>query len=324
MKVLKYFTLFCSLIISLSNAFGQETSNDFQRLKLAAVIIPQAVSIPIEASTLLINKMNQIVSDNGMTGNTNSARFIITPNVAVLTKEITGGAPMLHTLQLELTFYIGDGISGTKFSNTSLMSTGVGTSESKAYIDAIKRINSKDENIRKALEIGKLKIIDYYAKNCDIIINKAIASANSQRFDEAIYELTSIPDACEVCYNKALDKATTIFKSKIDFECKVLLNEATNVWSNSQDNYGAQQASNYLSQINPNSSCYKDAVALNDKIALRIRELNQREWQFMLKKQQDAVDIEKAYIKAVRDVGVAYGENQPQSITTTYNVIGWW
>ena len=316
--------LWCLSIFASTKLFSQATSNDLQRLRLAPVIMTQAVSIPNEAHSLLINKMNQIVSDNGMSGNAKSTRFIITPNVAVITKEITGGAPMLYTLQLEVSFYVGDGLNGTKFSNSTVTLTGVGTSENKAYIDAIKRINSKDESIKNALEIGKLKIIDYYAKNCDIIINKAIASANSQKFDEAIYELTSVPDACEACYNKCLEKAMTVFQSKIDFECKGLLNSATNAWSGSQDSFGAEQASKFLSQINPNSLCYKDALVLSDKIAKRIKELDQREWQFALKQQQDAIDIEKAYINAIRDVGVAYGENQPQTITTTYNVIGWW
>ena len=35
-----------------------------------------------------------------------------------------------------------------------------------------------------------------------------------------------------------------------------------------------------------------------------------REWDFILKIQEDQVALEKQAIKAVRDVGVAYGKNQ--------------
>jgi hypothetical protein len=40
----------------------------------------------------------------------------------------------------------------------------------------------------------------------------------------------------------------------------------------------------------------------------------------LLKQEQDAVDLRKAEIKAIRDIGVAYGEHQQP---TTYNV-RWW
>jgi hypothetical protein len=42
-----------------------------------------------------------------------------------------------------------------------------------------------------------------------------------------------------------------------------------------------------------------------------------------LKEQKDSVDIEKATIKAARDIGVAYGENQPDVVYETA-VYLWW
>jgi len=101
------------------------------------------------------------------------------------------------------------------------------------------------------------------------------------------------------------------------------MNEANNIWATNQDYSGAQRASEILNKIDPNSSCYKDAIVLSDKIAKRIKEIDQREWNFMLKEQQDSVDIEKATIKAARDIGVAYGENQPEVVYETV-VYYWW
>jgi hypothetical protein len=57
-------------------------------------------------------------------------------------------------------------------------------------------------------------------------------------------------------------------------------------------------------------------------MAKRVKELDQREWNFKLKQQQDDVDITKATINAVRDIGVAYGNGQPKTIV--YNTRGWW
>ena len=59
-----------------------------------------------------------------------------------------------------------------------------------------------------------------------------------------------------------------------------------------------------------------------NEIKDRVKDIDAREWDLMLKVQQDNVDLEQAAIRAYRDVGVAYGNGQPDSIS--YNVIGWW
>ena len=64
-----------------------------------------------------------------------------------------------------------------------------------------------------------------------------------------------------------------------------------------------------------------EIIIFSEKIAKRIKELDEREWNFMLKKQQDNVNITNARIKAARDVGVSYGTNQPKE---TYNIRSWW
>lgn len=70
------------------------------------------------------------------------------------------------------------------------------------------------------------------------------------------------------------------------------------------------------------SKCYKDALALGNTIKAKLKKDEDKEWSFKLKQQQDNVDLEKQAIKAVRDVGVAYGRNQPKSMT--YNLGSWY
>ena len=101
------------------------------------------------------------------------------------------------------------------------------------------------------------------------------------------------------------------------------MNESNSVWTANPNYDGAQQASSILSRIVPGASCYNDAITLSDKIAKRLKEIDKREWDSMLKQQQDSVDIEKEYIRAARDIGVAYGENQPDVVYET-SVILWW
>ena len=310
------------MLVLVFNSWCQTKSDDISRLKLAPIILPQASSIPSEANSLLIDKMNQIISANGLTANSQNSRFIITPNVAVLNKEILGGAPILYSIKIRTTFYVGDAISGTKFSTAAVESIGTGTSENKAYIQAFNKINVQDKNILNAIDLGKLKIIEYYSTNCDIIIRSATSIAQKRNYDEAIYNLISIPDACGVCYNKAMDAIKPIFKEKIEFECSVAFNKASNAWNSNQSYAGAEEAAVYLSQIDPGASCYVNAQELRNKISKRIQEIDQREWNYKWEKE---IGITKDLIKAYRDIGVAWGENQPQTIntTTTYNVL-WW
>ncbi|TXI67448.1 MAG: hypothetical protein E6Q46_03165 [Flavobacterium sp.] len=302
------------------NALGK--SDDAARITLAAYVPQQIDKMPDAARSILANKLNQIVTQNGMGGAANNERFIITANVNVISKDLTATAPPMTALVLEVTLYIGDGFVGTKFSSTSISVKGVGESETKAYISALKGISPTNSNIQSFVGNGKSKIIEYYNSKCDFIIKEAQTLVSQNNFEEAIFKLTSVPEVCKECYDKCMDAVGPIYQKQIDRECKSKLMEANTAWNAAQDSYGADIAGGILAQIDPNASCYKEALALSNKIAQRIKEIDQRDWKLQLKEQQDNVDIQKATIKAIRDIGVAYGNGQPK--TVTYNVRGWW
>lgn len=307
------------------NAYSQNTlgkSDDAARITLAAYVPQQIDKMPDAARSILANKLNQIVTQNGMGGAANNERFIITANVNVISKDLTATAPPMTALVLEVTLYIGDGFVGTKFSSTSISVKGVGESETKAYISALKGISPTNSNIQSFVGNGKSKIIEYYNSKCDFIIKEAQTLVSQNNFEEAIFKLTSVPEVCKDCYDKCMDAVGPIYQKQIDRECKSKLMEANTAWNAAQDSYGADIAGGILAQIDPNASCYKEALALSNKIAQRIKEIDQRDWKLQLKEQQDNVDIQKATIKAIRDIGVAYGNGQPK--TVTYNVRGWW
>ena len=302
------------------NALGK--SDDAARITLAAYVPQQIDKMPDAARSILANKLNQIVTQNGMGGAANNERFIITANVNVISKDLTATAPPMTALVLEVTLYIGDGFVGTKFSSTSISVKGVGESETKAYISALKGISPTNSNIQSFVGNGKSKIIEYYNSKCDFIIKEAQTLVSQNNFEEAIFKLTSVPEVCKECYDKCMDAVGPIYQKQIDRECKSKLMEANTAWNAAQDSYGVDTAGGILAQIDPNASCYKEALALSNKIAQRIKEIDQRDWKLQLKEQQDNVDIQKATIKAIRDIGVAYGNGQPK--TVTYNVRGWW
>ncbi|HRO75536.1 MAG TPA: hypothetical protein PLP27_05260 [Crocinitomicaceae bacterium] len=319
----KIFVIGLSLIAGL--ALGQnntQKSDDAGRIALATVVPSQIEEMPPSARDVLENKLNQITAKNGLGASSLNNRFIITANVNVLTKDITATAPPMHALTLEITLFIGDGIDGTLFSSTSLSYKGVGANETKAYLAALKNLKPDDVRFQNFINTGKDKIIAFYNSKCDFILKEAEMLVSQNEFDAAISKLVGIPEVCKECYDKAMDAVAPIYQKQIDRECKILLADAQGTWNSSQNLDGASSASMYLGQIDPNASCYEDAKKLSASIAKRVKELDQREWDFKMKQQQDNVEIRKATIKAARDIGVAYGNNQPKSVT--YNYRGWW
>jgi len=314
--------LFLSLSLSALSQNNLGKSDDGARIVLSTYIPDQIEGLTPIIQSNLANKLSQIASANGMGGASNS-RFIITPNVSVLTKDITPTAPPMHAYTIEVTLYIGDGIDGTLFSSQSITLKGVGTNESKAYIAALNGLKVKDPIYQTFLEKGKTKIIEYYNSKCDFILKDAQSLVSQSKFDEAISKLTAIPEVCKSCYDKAMDAVGPIYQKQIDKECKLKLAEANNIWNTSQDSSGASSASESLAKIDPNAACFKEAQAFSAKIAKRILEIDKREWNFQMKQQQDDVDIRKATIKAARDIGVAYG-NGPKATVVRYNIRGWW
>ena len=317
------FYIFCLVSIKAFTQNDKGSSNDIARITLAAYVPEGIDKMPDAARSILANKLNQIVTQNGMGGSAYNERFIITANVNVINKDLTATAPPMTAFGLEVTLYIGDGIEGTKFSSTSISVKGVGENETKAYISALKRISPTNSSIQDFVENGKSKIIEYYNSKCDFIIKEAQTMVSQNQFDEAIFKLTSVPEVCKDCYDKCMDAVGPIYQKQIDKECKSKLMDAATAWNASQDTYGADIAGQILSQIDSNAACYKEALALSNKIAQRVKEIDQRDWKFQLKQQQDNIDIRKATIKAARDIGVAYGNGQ-KSNTITYNVRGWW
>ena len=315
------FLSLCALVAINFGAKAQNTAGkleDMGRLTLAAYVPPQIDQMPDAARSALSNKISQIVTQNGMGGSARNERFILTANIVINTKDILPGPPPMHAYTLDITFFIGDGIEGTKFASKTVTVKGVGTNETKAYMEAIKMVKPTDPALQSFVEEGKKKVMAYYNSKCDFIIKDAQTLASQDKYDEAIYKLVSVPDVCKECYDKCMTAVAPMYQKKIDRECKLKLAEATGIWNASQDMAAADNAGAILAQIEPAASCYGEAKALHAKIAKKVNEIDKREWAFKVKEQAQTSEMIKAY----RDVGVAYGNGQPQNVS--YTTVGWW
>lgn len=357
MKQIKYLLTLLIITTCLYSQNNRGKTDDVGRIAIAP-IVGEIEDMPASAEKMLLNKMNQILSKNGMSSFSN--RFIMFPNVTILDQNIIASAPPTHAYTLEITLSIADNKTQTIYHSASMEKRGVGKNPTKAYIQALKTLNAKHNDIKDLVETAKNKIVEFYNSECDFILKEAESKAKRKKYDEAIYELTSIPKICKECFEKGQDTAIEVYKQKMDNECMELIAKAKA--AKAKNNYNL--AASYLASILPDVSCYKDAQVmlkeiedhrcnvalgkakgawaggdsngaarwlgeistdskcaqeasqLGSEIKSKLQADEDRDWDFKLRAWDDKVELQKNSIQAIRDIGVAYGENQqPTDIT---------
>jgi hypothetical protein len=309
------------LALFLSFQLYSQSSNDQSRIILNAFVFDIDNKLPQEAKTNLQAKLEQVASNNGIGGDSYTPRFIIAAKIIIQTKDIIAGPPQMVVLNLDVIFYIGDAIDNQIYSNTSISVKGVGTNENKALINGIQQISPKNKNFAELVNEGKSKIVNYYTEKCDFIIQKSKTLSQKQKFDEAIYELMQVPEVCKTCYEKCMASVQPIFQAKIDREAALALNNAKNSWNASPNSKGAKDVASLLENIDPSSAEYKNALAFSEVVRKKIEADEKRNWDFKMQKYADGVKLEQDKLNAMRQMTIAYYQNQPKTII--YNKIIW-
>lgn len=302
---------------------GQGKTDDFGRIAIIPYVVDQVENIPSSAVNNLQSKMAQILTKNGIAGSTNfPGQFIMVPNVSVLSKDVLASAPPKVVLTMEVAFYIGDGINGVKYGNAVVSLKGVGSNENKAYISAFKNIRSDQPELVALIEKSKNRILEYYNSGCDFIIKEAQNLAEQNEYEQAIVKLSAVPVVSKDCFNKSQDMIAKIYDKKINRDCEILLNKATNSWNAGQDYDSALVAAGYLNQIEPESKCFKQAKNLAKSIQKGIQRTNDKNWELLDKQLESITEIEKSRNETAKEIALAYANNLPK--TVVYNVKGWW
>jgi hypothetical protein len=285
------------------------------------VYLGELKDIPAESKSNLENKLRSFIANNGF-GNLYNSRFILTANVVVENKEYTSTSPVMIATTLGVYLYIGDGIDGTIFSAANIKLKGAGTTDIKSYNSAFSKLNLGKEEYTSFLSTAKNKIIQYYSENCDFLIKKANQSSLQGDYKKALYDLASIPVVDTLCSEKIEKSLIGIYQLMIDNECQKKLQNAKAIWSVEMNTISAEKASKEIMNISSQSKCFGDAQLFVDEMKKRILEIDTREWDFQLLQESNINNIQLSEIEAARQVGIAYGSNQPQNIN--YNISGWW
>ena len=296
---MKKITLSLIICATFLNLTAQNKLDDINRIVLNTYLPQQIETLPSQAKSLLENKLSQISSNYGMGGSAINPRFVLMVNIAVLSKDIISGPPQMTSMNFEFTFFIADAIDMKKYANTSIevKGVGVGNNETKAYIEAIKNINVNNQAIKKFIEDGKSKIINFYTTQCDFIIRDAISLSKKGEYDASILKLASVPDVCENCYIKAMDTMQFVYQQKVDKECLLIMRNAKSTWMANQNSDGASKVAEIINTISPFSTCEPDASTLMKQISSKLAADEKARWEFQIQKHKDAVKLKEESLR---------------------------
>ena len=300
-----------NIILALSMALPSTMMAEDCALRIMAVPVQQGEPVSTEISNMLMAQLETGLSLNGMVVNGDYSQFFITGKFTNFIKDVTSTVPAKTTVNTLLTLSIGDLASQTIYASQSFELRGVGESDTRAFMMALRKLNRNNKDLTAFATKGKKQIVDYFDRNYKSIISKASRASSLRHYEEALYYITSIPE-CSKGYAEAAPVTERIFKLYIDYTGKKLLAEARAAWAASPDSAGAEKAFASLIQIDFESSAYPDAEAL----AREISKITQRNWDFENReKYNNEIELRRSTIEAARAVGVAYGSHQQPTTT---------
>ncbi len=274
-------------------------------------------------------KMQQVATQYGLASNGLTDRFVMTAKVNVTSKDVTPTTPVKISQKMEVTLFIGDVVDNKVYESVVLNVAGIGQSEEQSMIKAFNQIKSSNPLLKVFVENAERKIAEYYSNNCQYILTEANSLAQQQKYDAAIAKLMAVPKVCKECYEQCMAKAEDVYQKKIDEDGAILVQQARNKWLATRDHTAAKESLAILSNISPQSKAQEDANRLIGEINTHLRnieaiaeEQRKQEWEFALKQYNDHIKTQHKLIDAAREVGMAYANNQPRTITYN-NFISW-
>ena len=302
-KILLSIVALCSSVCSFSQGCD---------LPISIAYSTEVENMPEASQSYMTNKLRQVLTANGVTGDMDFSQFTLVPRYDIVDKHIVPGPPTKLVYNLSFTFTIINTQDNTNMATMAMDMDAVGENENKAFISGIHQIGNNSQKIDLFISNARKKIVAYYNKNYQRLIQKAKVLEGMNKYEEALYYVMSIPECCSG-YTVAMKAALPIYQKNINREGEKLLIQARAIWAAGNNDEAAAGAAALLIEIDPSASCYGQAKALLNEI--KAKASKNQPWNFELKKYCDSVSIEQQKISAAKAVGVAYGKGQKSQTT---------
>ncbi len=262
---------------------------------------------PSAGAIQLTNKLNMLLTKQGIASMDSQEQFALTAFVVPQTKTVLPGPPTQYSEEMEMTFYVCDVVNKIVFASISQTVKAIGTTEGRCYMEAIKKIDPSNKEMQAFIERGIEKIVAYYDDQADRIFKEVEMKAHLHEYGAALAQITAFPTQSKR-YSEAVALTQRVFDKYQDYICHGNLQQARTAWVQEQNARGAAIAGEFLAEIYPDAGCYKEAQELYKEIHDKVS----ADWKFEMKQYQDGIDLESQRIDAARQVGIEYGKHQTQ------------
>lgn len=303
MKMKKILTVAC-VFVGLT-AYAQDCV-----MPISVQLDEEFTNVPSAANRMLYQSLNRVATENGLTMD-EGTHFVLTARCDVLDKSNLPGPPIQTVYNLGMTLYMADAYTHKKFATAYITLDGVGTGEVKSYINAFRRINTNNNEIKDLIERGKKGMMEYYDTQYKNILAEAKRLESIQNYEGALALAFSIP-LCSKGGDDAQMYGMKLYTKYINRLNLYLLNQAKALWAAGQDQQTAYDVCAMLAQIDPDSNSYAEAGRLMNEVKKQVRSDIDFE---MREKYRDQIQLEKDRIAAAKAVGVAFGNGQKPTTT---------
>ncbi len=303
--------LFWGLFLNIST-HGQ--SNSKYLFPLNTYVNNSESKLPESSLSILTSKINNIVAKSGIGGNNfNNPRFVLYTKFITTKKNIITGISSGVSISAEIYLHIGDAFGKTIFASYVIQIKGYGSNLGSAMSDAIKNFDTDQPKIQEFVSEGLSKINNYFINQCPLIIAKSKALASEQKYDEAIFNLYTVPESSNICYIEAAGLVKDIYRLKIEEESAIYLRKAKLIWSSSQQSSSIREILVLLDKVNPVSKTFSEIDPFILEINKKVENNITRDWfekQEIRKLEQEKEKIkssfEKDQLEAIKQISIAY------------------
>jgi hypothetical protein len=253
----------------------------------------------------LSSKITQIINNSNevTVGYTND--IVVYPVVSVNeTSVVEGGLQNITVTSVDFALFVKQISTNLVYNTFSKKIKGSGNNKAQAITNAFSQIKATDEAYKQFIIASKAKIFKYYTDNCKTIIQNAGNLSAKQEYEQSISLLQSIPAGTSGCYEDAQKKSLEVYRKYQTVLCSKNITKAKGAIAT--ENY--EDALAALEMIDPASSCYPEVQKLIAQISSKIN-----------RKEEQAMDLEKQRINAVKEIAKAYYSRSIKVVN--YNVI---
>lgn len=238
-------------------------------------MVCDALDLPADARAALNQKLLQMTVQNGF--GATGGPFVLTAGVRTADKQVTATVPAQYIVELEVSVFVVNLQEQLLVAETSFVVKSVESSDHKAVVRAVNRINARTPVVRQFMTSAREKIVDYYATRVPAIVAKAQSLADRGDYEAALAALTAIPESLDD-YPMAAEKMTAVYTQMVDKFAAVSIQEARGKIA-LRDYEGALDA---LLYVDPSSTRFEEAVRMVDSIKGTIDAREQAEMQARL------------------------------------------